>query len=119
MGRNDDVWAESRKDRKNKALSRHFRGACERGTKFVSDPQRFADRLTSFDIEFREKKHNNTGLQIADVYAKPSHDRVLLLRDKDHPRTPFSTRFGDLLWDEKYDRRWDGIRSGYGMKYLP
>ena len=114
-----DVYAESRKDKKNKALARHFAEACANGTQFVTDPARFKSRLTTFEIEFREKKNNNTGLQIADIYAKPSFDRVMLLRDKDTPRKPFSTRFGDLLWDSKYDRSWDGIRSGYGMKYLP
>ncbi|MBB6427512.1 DUF3800 domain-containing protein [Sphingopyxis sp. JAI128] len=114
-----DVYAESRKDKKNKALAKHFAEACTNGTQFVKDPERFKARLTTFDIEFREKKHNNTGLQIADLYAKPSFDRVMLLRDKDTPRKPFSARFGDLLWDRKYDRSWDGTRNGYGMKYLP
>lgn len=114
-----DVYAESRKDKKNKALNHHFVAACENGTQFVREIERFQGRLTTFDIEFREKKHNNTGIQIADIYAKPSFDRIMFGRDAQHPRTHFSERFGNLLFDEKYDRRFDGRLHGYGMKYLP
>lgn len=119
VGGRGDVYAESRKHKKNNALTGHFRQACENGTSYVKEPQRFADRLTDFDITFREKKHNNTGLQIADVYAKASFDHIMYSRDKTHERTDFSVRFGKLLFDEKYDRRYDGVIKGYGMKYLP
>lgn len=114
-----DVFAESRKEKKNTALSSHFRTACEKGTRFVSNPERFTKRISSFDIRFLEKKHNNTGLQIADIYAKPSFDRIMFARDKAHTRLPFAIRFGELLHELKYDRRWDGELRGYGMKYMP
>lgn len=114
-----DVWAESRKNKKNKALQRHFTAACQRGTRYVDDPARIQARLTTFDIEFREKKHNCTGLQIADVYAKPSMDRILKLRIQGYQVSPFSDRFGQLLVDRKYDRSPTGWLSGYGMKFLP
>lgn len=114
-----DVWAESRKNRKNKVLQRHFTKACHDGTLYVSDPARIAARLTTFDIQFREKKHNCTGLQIADVYAKPSMDRILSPRIQGYAVSPFSARFGQLLVDQKYDRSATGRLSGYGMKFLP
>lgn len=114
-----DVWAESRKIKKNKALQRHFSDACNEGTRYVGDPARFAARLTSFDIQFREKKHNCTGLQIADVYAKPSMDQILRQRIQGHAASPFSMRFGQLLQEKKYDRSPTGRVKGYGMKFMP
>ena len=114
-----DVWAESRKNGKNKALQRHFMQACEKGTRYVADPARIAARLSSFEIEFREKKHNCTGLQIADIYAKPSMDRILFPRIQGYGVSDFSARFGQLLVDHKYDRSATGWLSGYGMKFLP
>lgn len=114
-----DVWAESRKDKKNKALQRHFAQSCIEGTRYVSDPARIASRLTTFEIQFREKKHNCTGLQIADIYAKPSMDRILCPRIQNYITSPFSDRFGQLLVDQKYDRSPTGWLSGYGMKFLP
>lgn len=114
-----DIYAESRKHKKNTALASHLTQACERGTLFVPNPERFKKRLTTFEIEFREKKHNNTGLQIADIYAKPSFDRIMHGRDKYHKRSPFSIRFGALLFDRKYDRSQDGVQRGYGMKFMP
>jgi hypothetical protein len=114
-----DVWAESRKGRKNKLLQRHFARACENGTRYVEDSNRFAARLETFDIQFREKKHNCTGLQIADVYAKPSLDRILRPRIDGYATSPFSDRFGQLLVDHKYDRSNTGWLKGYGMKFLP
>lgn len=117
-GSTGDVWAESRKDRKNKALQRHFTQACTNGTRYVPEPERFAARLSTSDITFREKKHNCTGLQIADLYAKPSMDRILQPRIQGYAVSDFSKRFGQLLVDRKYDRS-DGGWLGYGMKFLP
>lgn len=113
-----DVFAESRKTRKNAALQKSFTEACESGTRYVPDPARFSQRLTTCQIKFREKPDNTTGLQIADTYAKPSFDRIMFQRDKDHPRTPFSERMGTLLFNSKYDRSAGGVRWGYGMKYI-
>lgn len=121
LERNDstgDVFAESRKNIKNKRLQNAFLQVCENGSQFVADPGRYAKRLSTFDIGFREKKHNNCGIQIADVYAKPSMDMVMWQRDKQYPRSPFSIRFGRLLYDKKYDRSPAGYQLGYGMKYL-
>lgn len=114
-----DVWAESRKDRKNRALQHHFTSACQAGTRYVADPARIAARLSTFDIEFREKRHNCTGLQLADIYAKPSMDRILMPRIQGYKVSEFSRRFGQLLVDHKYDRSPSGWLSGYGMKHLP
>jgi hypothetical protein len=114
-----DVYAESRKAAKNRRLQKAFKAVCENGSEYVRDPARYRARLTSFDIEFREKKHNNTGIQIADTYAKPSMDRIMFERDNRYQRTPFSERFGALLYVHKYDRSATGYRWGYGMKYLP
>lgn len=113
-----DVFAESRKDKKNAALQRAFTSACENGTRYC-DRDRIAKRLTTFQIKFRVKRDNTTGIQIADTYAKPSFDRIMFHRDKNHPRQPFSERIGALLHDRKYDRSQWGMCWGYGMKYLP
>lgn len=115
-----DVFAESRQHRKNNALAAAFRGVCEAGTRYVSDPARFAERLNTFEIKFRDKKDNVAGLQIADIYAKPSFDRVMFERDRTHERKPLSAAIGELLYEKKYDRSaGTGARMGYGMKYLP
>lgn len=115
-----DVFAESRKEKKNRALSDAFRKICEVGTRFVPNPGRFSARLTTFDIAYRTKHHNVAGIQIADTYAKPSFDRIMFERDKSHARTAFSSRIGELLFLSKYDLSiGTGARWGYGMKYLP
>ena len=114
-----DVWAESRKLLKNKRLQDAFEGVCRTGSNYVRDPARYAARLSSFEITFREKKHNTTGIQIADTYAKPSMDRVMLQKNAQLVRTPFSKQFGALLYVHKYDASDTGYKWGYGMKYLP
>jgi len=113
-----DVYAESRKNRKDSALGKAFAEACATGTRYVPEPERFAERLTTSLIKFRTKPDNTTGLQVADTYAKPSFDRVMFQRDKTHVRTPFSERMGTLLYNSKYDRSAGGSRWGYGMKYI-
>jgi hypothetical protein len=112
-----DIWAESRKSAKNKRLQRAFEGVCKTGSRFV-DPARYGANFSTFDITFREKKHNNTGIQIADAYAKPSMDRIMLQKNKHLVRSPFSKRLGALLYVHKYDRAANGEQWGYGMKYL-
>ncbi len=114
-----DIFAESRKSDKNKRLQKAFDDVCTNGSQFVSDPKRYKDRLDTFKIEFREKKHNNTGIQIADIYAKPSMDRIRWHKDRQHPRSPFSKSMGSLLFNLKYDRSPRGQQWGYGMKSLP
>jgi hypothetical protein len=114
-----DIYAESRKGAKNHRLQAAFTAVCNQGSQYVRDPARYAAALSTFQIEFREKKHNNTGIQIADTYAKPSMDRIMWQRDKQHARTDFSRRFGAILFDHKYDRSANGYQWGYGMKYLP
>ena len=121
LERNDskgDVFAESRKNIKNKRLQAAFKNVCETGSQFVTDPARYSRRLSSLQIEFREKKHNNSGIQIADIYAKPSMDRIMWHKNNQYPRSPFSVRFGKLLYSQKYDRSPRGNQWGYGMKYL-
>ena len=113
------IYAESRKGAKNRRLQDAFSQVCQTGSQFVRNFARYAARLETFSIEFREKKHNNTGIQIADTYAKPSMDRIMWHRDNQHMRTDFSKRFGAILWDAKYDRSPAGSRWGYGAKYLP
>lgn len=114
-----DMYAESRKVAKNKRLQDAMTNVCQTGSRFVADPARYARALSTFEIEFREKKHNTTGIQIADTYAKPSMDRIMWQRDRQHVRSDFSRQFGAMLWANKYDRSPRGYVLGYGAKYLP
>lgn len=114
-----DVFAESRKKKKNEALQTAFSEVCAAGTRYIKDPNRISARLTTQTIKFREKPDNTAGLQIADAYAKPSMDRIMYKRDRTYARSPFSVRLGKILFEEKYDRSATGYQWGYRMKYLP
>jgi hypothetical protein len=116
-GARGDVFAESRKSRKNKALQEAFTEVYSKGTRYLRS-DKISERLTTSTIKFREKHHNTPGLQIADAYAKPSMDRVMYQRDKTWQRKPFSVRLGKLLYEEKYNRSPHGEPWGWGMKYL-
>lgn len=112
-----DVWAESRKTVKNNALAAEFERACSLGTSYVSADM-FKAALTTFDIRFREKEDNVAGLQIADVYAKPSFDLIANLRNSSHPVSAFSRTMWPVL-KKKYDRSYYGQIMGYGVKFIP
>ncbi len=112
-----DIFAESRKSRKNKSLQDAFTEVCARGTRYVSS-EKISERLTTSTIKFREKQDNTIGLQISDIYAKPSMDRIMYQRDRTWQRKPFSIRLGKLLYEEKYNRSLQGEPWGWGMKYL-
>lgn len=53
VGARGDVFAESRKNNKNKALQSAFSRVCQNGTRYVEDPARIAATLTTDTIKFR------------------------------------------------------------------
>lgn len=69
-----DIIIEKRGAKEDKALEGHFQRLCARGTGFVD-----AKRLTNYHltINFRSKKQNINGLQLADLIAYPSFRYVM------------------------------------------
>jgi hypothetical protein len=91
------------------------RGAAE-DTKLELEFRRIADghnavgRMANLDIRFMDKKHNSTGLQIADLVAHPTGRHVI---DPNQPNRAFE------LIESKFRRGPNGRYNGYGLKIFP
>lgn len=66
--------------------------------------------MANLDIRFMDKKHNPTGLQLADLVAHPIARRVI------KPAQP--NRAYDLI-ERKFRRGPNGQVNGYGLKVFP
>lgn len=113
-----DVMAESRGKKDNKKLSESYTRLYERGTEYVS-ARMFQRRLSTKELKIREKSANIPGLQLADLIANPSM-RSLICEKLNQPMTAeFGGRVVAVLKKNKYRRKFDGIISGVGTKWLP
>jgi len=98
------IVIEKRGKKEDQQLASHFEKIKARGTGFVS-----RERIQSYDIkiEFRDKKENINGLQVADLIAYPISNHVI---HPDRANPAF-----DLISDKFYLK--DGKR--YGLKKFP
>jgi hypothetical protein len=71
-----DVMAESRGGRENQRLMDAYTRLCERGTHYIAAEQ-LQEVLTSRQLKVRQKTLNITGLQLADLLARPGRDEIL------------------------------------------
>ncbi|KAI93517.1 3-deoxy-D-manno-octulosonic acid transferase, partial [Rhodomicrobium udaipurense JA643] len=91
------------------------RGAAE-DTKLELEFRRIADgrnpvgRMPNLDIRFMDKKHNSTGLQIADLTAHPIGRHVI---------NPTQQNRAFELIEPKLRRGPNGRCNGYGLKIFP
>lgn len=66
--------------------------------------------MPTLAIRFMDKKHNSSGLQIADLIAHPIGRHVI------NPAQP--NRAYDLI-EKKFRKGQDGRITGYGLKIFP
>ncbi len=76
----------------------------------IADGRNMVGRMPNLDIRFMDKKHNSTGLQIADLTAHPIGRHVI------NPQQP--NQVYDII-DTKFRRGPGGRRAGYGLKIFP
>ena len=83
-------------------LELEFRRVCD-GFNYLQQP-------LPFELVFADKKSNSTGLQLADLIARPIGLHVL---KPDQDNRAFA------IIDDKFYRNGKGIRNGYGLKCFP
>ena len=76
----------------------------------VADGESAIGPMSNLAIRFMDKKHNSTGLQIADLIAHPIARHVI---DPDQPNRAF-----DIV-QPKFRRGSSGKVTGYGLKVFP
>lgn len=102
-----DVVIESRGKREDQELAERYNELLYKGSSQVS-PERFIVTFCS-EIDFKRKKENDIGLQIADLCAYPIARHVL------YPKEPYPSF--DVI-EGKIRRGTKGI-DGYGIKIFP
>lgn len=101
-GRTTHVVVEKRGRTEDQLLELEFRR--------IADGRNAAGKMPDLDIRFMDKKHNSTGLQIADLVAHPIARRVI---KPDQPNWAF-----DII-EGKLRRSPAGRIPGYGLKVFP
>ncbi|TDR93075.1 DUF3800 domain-containing protein [Enterovirga rhinocerotis] len=96
------VIVERRGDAEDQKLELEFRR--------VADGRNQVGRMPNLDIRFMTKKHNSTGLQIADLTAHPIARHVI--------KSNQPNRAYDLI-EPKFRRGPAGQVAGYGLKVFP
>ncbi|WP_363350069.1 DUF3800 domain-containing protein [Methylocystis echinoides] len=76
----------------------------------ISDGHNHVGPMSNLEIRFMDKKHNSTGLQVADLVAHPIGRHVI------NPTQP--NRAYDLI-EPKFRRNSAGHIRGYGLKIFP
>ena len=113
-----DIMPEMRHGKKDQELQKAFENIRLSGTFYVKR-DRIRRRLPAKTLKFRKKSDNVIGLQICDLIAHPSYIYVRQTRKHDVHPGPYALRVIGLLRQEKYDRSYWNVISGYGIKYLP
>jgi hypothetical protein len=83
-------------------LELEFRRSC--------DGKNAVGKMPNLDIRFVDKKHNSTGLQLADLVAHPIGRHVV---NPDRPNRAYDTL------EPKFQRGPKGEINGYGLKVFP
>ncbi|WP_296524011.1 DUF3800 domain-containing protein [Rhodoplanes sp.] len=76
----------------------------------ICDGRNRAGKMPNFDIRFMDKKHNSTGLQLADLVAHPVGRHVI---DPTQPNRAYE------IVQTKFRRSRAGQFDGYGLKIFP
>jgi hypothetical protein len=76
----------------------------------IADGRNHVGRMTQMDIRFMDKKHNSTGLQLADLVAHPIGR---------HTINPEQLNRAYELIEPKFRRSAAGRVQGYGLKIFP
>lgn len=98
---------ESRGPKEDGILRKRYNRLLDKGSGRIS-PERFKKRFES--MEFKKKKENDCGLQIADLCAYP------VARNMINPSEPYPAY---EIVSKKFRRGPDGSIAGYGLKIFP
>lgn len=113
-----DVLAESRGGKEDLQLKSEFQNIYTNGSTYVSASS-FQKALTSKEIKLKKKFHNIAGLQVADIFAHPCKQSVLL---ENKCINKYCGHFGKKLCeiaDKKYNRRAVINQvNGYGKVFI-
>lgn len=101
------ITIESRGKREDEILQRRYNRLLDKGSGRIT-PERFKRRFES--MEFKKKKENDCGLQIADLCAYP------VARHMINPSEPYPAY---EIVSKKFRRGPDGSIAGYGLKIFP
>lgn len=85
-------------------------GALELEFRRIADGQNQVGKMPNLDVRFMDKRHNSTGLQIADLVAHPISRHVI---DPTQPNRAY-----DIV-KSKFRKGPGGIEVGYGLKVFP
>jgi len=96
------LLVEKRGKAEDASLELHFRR--------VADGANLVGRMDNLDIRFMDKKHNSSGLQIADLVAYPIARHII--------RPTHDNRAYDVV-EPKFRRSRNGEKLGYGLKIFP
>ena len=99
---NTHIVVEKRGKVEDDELELEFRRVCD-GFNYLQQP-------LPFELVFADKKSNSTGLQLADLIARPIGLHVL---KPDQDNRAFA------IIDDKFYRNGKGYRNGYGLKCFP
>ena len=101
-GKKTHIIVENRGKKEDQELELTFRRICDGANNWGF--------LSNFDIIFADKRSNSTGLQLADLVARPIGRRIL------NPQQP--NRAYDIL-EPKLRRSPQGRTAGWGLKLFP
>jgi hypothetical protein len=100
--RTTHIVVEKRGKAEDDELELEFRRVCD-GFNYLQHP-------LPFELVFADKKSNSTGLQIADLIARPIGLHVL---------KPEQSNRAFAIIDGKFYRNGKGLKKGYGLKCFP
>jgi len=113
-----DVMAESRGKKDNMKLVESYARLYKDGTTFV-DKKLFQQHLSTKELKIKDKAANIAGLQLADLLANPSRRAIICEKTGEQMDRNFSSKVVEILNRAKYRRRFDGVITGVGTKWLP
>lgn len=113
-----DMLAESRGGKQDRRLKDSYTRLYENGSDHVSS-QRLQQKLSSRQLKVKPKINNIAGLQLADLFASPSHQSAIAHRNKQEFTRKFGAKVVAILKNGKYYRGSNGQLYGYGVKWLP
>jgi hypothetical protein len=102
-----DIMIESRGRVEDEIIQKRYNRLIDKGSQHIT-PERFKKRFEK--MEFKKKKENDCGLQIADLCAYPVARHII------NPKEPYPTY--DIV-EKKFRKSKAGSFAGYGLKIFP
>jgi hypothetical protein len=101
------ITIESRGRVEDEIIQKRYNRLLDKGSRHIT-PERFKKRFEK--MEFRKKKENDCGLQIADLCAYPVARHII---NPNEPYPPYN------IVEKKFRKNSSGSFIGYGLKIFP